>query len=861
MRSASIFAPVLVTCFAALLPFARAVPALPGTLPAFIDEHCVDCHDSESHKGDFDLTALKFDLANASTFTTWVKVHDRVLAGEMPPKKEPRPAHDDLAAFVQTLTSSLTKAEQTDLARQGRATERRLNRYEYENAVRDLLDAPWLPIRDALPEDGESQRFNKSGTALDVSHVQMGRYLTVADFALRQVMAQQATRPETRTVRYYAREQASYTGPMRYSEFNTRPERATFPLLGTTAQPEVATGKQPLTVGAADPVTREQEAVGLVASSYEPLEPQFNSFSAPVSGHYRLRLSAYTIWAGPGKDPAKWYIPDFNTLSPGRRSEPVTLYSQRPPRSLRWLGKFDVGVTPAVYELETDLLAGETIRPDAARLFRSRPPGYINPLAQADGQPGLAVRWLEVEGPLYEAWPTAGQKLLFGDLPLRASPVAGQPPEVVSKNPHRDAATLLRHFMTRAYRRPVTDADVKRMLAVVEHARNSGSGFADAMITGYTAVLCSPSFLYLEEKPGPLDDYAIASRLSFFLTNSPPDDELRALAARHRLHRPDVLRRQTDRLLDSAKSRRFVDAFLSYWVDLRKMNAASPDEQLYPDYYLDDLLTESAIEETQLFFAELLKHDLPARNLVQSNFIMANERLAEHYGLPPISGVKLRRVTLPPDSPRGGLLTQASILKVTANGTTTSPVIRGAWIMERIVGHPVPPPPPSVPAVEPDIRGSTTIREQLVKHRSQTTCANCHAKIDPAGFALESFDVFGGFRDRYRAVDETSPHEQGIGKNGQKFTFHRALPVDCSGELADGRTFTDVRDFKRLLLEDERQIARNLTRQLLVYATGAAPRFSDRPAVEHILDQSTAGGYGVRSLIHQIVQSPLFLEK
>jgi len=239
---------------------------------------------------------------------------------------------------------------------------------------------------------------------------------------------------------------------------------------------------------------------------------------------------------------------------------------------------------------------------------------------------------------------------------------------------------------------------------------------------------------------------------------------------------------------------------------------------------------------------------------------MLNERLAAHYHLPPVEGVALRRVSLPKGSPRGGLMTQASVLKVTANGTTTSPVLRGAWIMERILGKPPPPPPPSVPAVEPDIRGAVTIRQQLDKHRSQARCAACHAKIDPAGFALENFDVMGGWRERYRAQGDGVP-DKGLGKNGQKFAFHSAQPVDASGELPDGRSFGDIRELKRLLLDDEKQVARNLARQLAVYATGAPIRFGDRPQIEQVLDRASSSHYGVRSIVHAIVSSDLFLEK
>ena len=239
---------------------------------------------------------------------------------------------------------------------------------------------------------------------------------------------------------------------------------------------------------------------------------------------------------------------------------------------------------------------------------------------------------------------------------------------------------------------------------------------------------------------------------------------------------------------------------------------------------------------------------------------MLNERLATHYGLPPVEGVALRKVKLPADSPRGGLLTQASVLRVTANGTTTSPVVRGAWITERILGQPPDPPPPGVPAIEPDIRGAVTIRAQLELHRKSATCAACHAKFDPVGFALENFDVYGGWRDRYRAMGD-GPHVEGIGKNGQVFAFHLAQSVDASGKLSDGRSFQNIHELKKLLLADERFIARNVTRQLVIYATGAPIRFGDRPRIEQILDRSADSQYGIRTLILEIVQSDLFLDK
>ncbi len=258
-----------------------------------------------------------------------------------------------------------------------------------------------------------------------------------------------------------------------------------------------------------------------------------------------------------------------------------------------------------------------------------------------------------------------------------------------------------------------------------------------------------------------------------------------------------------------------------------------------------------------MFVAELLRQDLPAQNIVDSDFTFLNERLARHYGIEGVAGTPMRKVELDEDSVRGGLMTQASVLKVTANGITTSPVMRGVWVTERILGFETPPPPP-VPAGEPDIRGAVTIRQQIEAHRADPSCAVCHARMDPPGLALESFDVMGAWRDRYRAVNEEVPAHPGVGLDGQVFKFHFALPVDPSGRLIDGREFDDVRQLKAMLLVDQEQIARNLLRQLTIYATGAPIGFSDRRAIETMLENTRPSQFGVRSLVHQVVQSDLF---
>ncbi len=775
-------------------------------------------------EGGLDLTSI-VTKEIASHSNLWEKVHDRVAKGEMPPKQT-LPA-DRLHPFLNPLYEELVVIDQEKMRTEGRAQWRRMNRYEYENALRDLFDAPWLQLRDQLPEDGEAERFNKIGGALDISHVQMARYMQTADLAMRLLLPTTTKAPERSVTRYYAREQPSMNRKMRFSEFNRSAERATFPLIDYRADLDVLNKTDiPFTVGSADPDQQAREAIGVVASSYEPIEIRFDRFHAPQSGRYLLRFRGYTFWAGPEKSD-KWWRADREDISIGRRPEPVTIYSELPPRQLRRLGQFDFQIEPTVQELAVDLLEGETIQPDAVRLFRSRPPNWHNPLAQKDGMPGVAFQYLEVEGPIIDQWPTQAHQLLLGDLPFE---IAND--KRVRLAPHvapEDLEGSLMRFAKAAFRRPVTSEECKPFFKVIASALSQKVDAFDALLAGYTAVLCSPDFLGLDATPGPLNDLEVAKRLSLFLWNTIPDDGLLQQTQNKRLQDSAVIQQEVDRMLRDERSRRFIDAFLAYWLDLRRINDTSPDAELYPDYYLDDALVDSALEETQMFFERLIKDNLPTRTLIHSDFAILNERLGQHYGVKTDMSCQMRILPLPPESPRGGILTQASVLKVTANGTTTSPVVRGAWMMERILGQKPPAPPPSVPAIEPDTRGATTVRQQLELHRKIESCNQCHAKIDPIGFALESFDVLGGWQDRYRSLGTEGEKTDGYGKNGQPLAFRKNQPVDASGNLEDGREFRDIRELKQLLLKDERLIARNLLKQLLIYATGSPIRFGDRP--------------------------------
>ena len=380
---------------------------------------------------------------------------------------------------------------------------------------------------------------------------------------------------------------------------------------------------------------------------------------------------------------------------------------------------------------------------------------------------------------------------------------------------------------------------------------NAGRTFEQAVRAGVTAVLCSPQFLLLNRETA-VDDYTLAARLSYFLWSSMPDEQLIRLAAAGKLRDPAVRRAEVERLIRDPRSDRFVDNFTGQWLDLRDIEFTTPAQKLYPEF--DPLLQEAMLTETREFFRHLLHENLDITNFIDADFSFLNERLARHYGIPGVKGNEhFRKVTLPPDSIRGGVLTQASLLKVTANGTTTSPVIRGVWVLDNMLGRPAPPPPPGVPAVEPDIRGATTIREQLDKHRDIASCARCHKRIDPPGFALEQFDAIGGERTYYRSLGD------GKAIPGNK-SYRQGLDVEPAATLADGRHFDDFRQFRERLLEDRNQFARALATKLLVYATGRPVTSGDRDAVDFVVEQAAARESGLKSMIHAVVESRLFLQ-
>ena len=870
----------------------NASPAAPPPAPpdkaltVFIGAHCLSCHDATTKKGGLDLTALSPDANDPKAFATWVKVHDRVAAGEMPPKSiKNRPNAKEIAAALDPLAAKLVAAERTRNGTAGRATFRRLTRTEYEYTIQDLFGFNGMPLKDELPADGTAAGFNKVGEALDISHVQVAKYLDAARLTLDRAIATRAAAPTAYKRRLYPGDEYPFFVGLTGGDcvlLKDKKRDPAWPLLDH----QLPSDKVHYYI---ESVLRPSKgAVGVFRHTDDSFNPGFHQFSPLLPGRYKLRLSVWSFW---------W---DKGEVKPSKRTQVVGI---RTARGL--VGCFDApSMESKVHEIEVwlepnDLLLFNTDSLENVHVYN------LKGRAKEYQGPGIAVDWLDVEGPIHDTWPPPAHKLLFGNMPLKklslnpnAGPVQALPlrtpllrdrrrnstyPQgwhdhgkldgtwaVTSGDPLADAKKLLKPFLTRAFRRPVTDAQVERFTELVRVRITAGDAFEDAMRMAFTAALCSPEFLFRVEKGGRLDDYEIASRLSFFLWCSLPDDELLDLARRGELKKGgDTLRNQVRRMLKDPRSDRFVEDFLGQWLSLHDIASTTPDRQLYPDFkpYLQDCM----IGETHAFFRQLLDYNLGIANLVDSDFAMLNAELGKLYGIADApAGHKFSRVYLPPGTHRGGVMTQASVLKVTANGTQTTPVKRGAWVMDRMLGTPPEPPPPGITGIDPDLRGTTTIRQQLAKHRDNVSCASCHKKIDPPGFALESYDVIGRWRDRYRSKEKGDPVKAFVGEGHYGVSYKLALPVDPSGETADGVAFKDIVEFKKLLLRDERQLAKNYLQRLTVYATGREVGFADRKAINAILDKcgnvnktelTNFGAYRMRSLIEELVVSDLFLAK
>ncbi|HVV98703.1 MAG TPA: DUF1592 domain-containing protein [Planctomycetaceae bacterium] len=791
------------------LVFADPPAAAPADAAPFAEQfqpllkrHCMKCHQGEQPKGKFRLDSLTADFADASVRRRWSAVIERITAGEMPPEDEPKVPENDVRLLSEWATPRMQAAEAAARAAQGRTVLRRLNRVEYENTINDLLGVQ-AKLQKMLPQDGAADGFDNAGAALHTSSFLLEKYLEAADLALELAIANRAQRPPLIDQKYSLKEG--------------------HPVKGST-----------------EDVYRfgnDGEVICFCSSEWHNVS--ISPFYPPDPGMYRFRISASAIQSK--EKPVTFRVTQNGARLTGKSG--LIGYFDAPPDA------------PTVFEFTRYMDARTTISILPYGLAHANTVNKIGG-EKWDGQ-GLAVQSVEITGPLYDGWPSPSHRRLFGNLEQKKFPsnYFNDYVEVISSEPRADAARILTDFARRAFRRAVTTDEVAPFVMVAMARLEQGSTFEQALRAAFKGVLISPDFLFLREQPGTLDDFALASRLSYFLWSTMPDDELLATAERHELSRPEVLRAQVERMLAHPKAAAFTENFTGQWLALREIDATEPSYLLYPEF--DHLLKVSMIRETELFFDEILRNDLSVTNFVTSDFTMLNGRLARHYGIPGPDGWEFQKTSLPPESHRGGVLTMASVLKVTANGTTTSPVTRGAWVLDRILGTPPKPPPADVAAIVPDIRGATTIREQLAKHRSVESCAACHRHIDPPGFALENFDCIGGWRENYRVTGNGDE----VIVDGRRMHYHRGKKVDATSVTADGEPIDNIDQLKPILLRDKPQLARALTRKLITYATGRAPQAADQVAVEAIVAKVAAKDYGLRSILHEIVQSDMFRQK
>jgi len=777
-----------------------------------IADSCIHCHD-ESTDTSLNFESLDFDLENKKTFAMWERVFDRVTAGEMPPKDDDRPDSKVQKKALSQIHAGLTQRSLAIQKENGRSAVRRLTNTEYEYSLHDLLGIKTELAR-LLPKERDVG-FDTVAENQGISQLHAKAWLNAADQAIDSAI-NLGVRPDEE--------------PMEFEMLELESVKDHF---AKKDDDHIILGK-------------EDDGIVIFESNSAYLYSLKKS-GVEHSGIFRIQAEAETF----------------------RSETPIVLaflagnYNRG---QSRIIGYFDVEPDePLEVDFEATLRRGEYIFPQAFEIMRPKDNSNVwNVGADKYEGDGLKLKWVSIDGPLHNEWPPVSATNLLPGVEFKKREHLGWKNnkhiqyDIIT--PDKKLATIqkgLRKLAARAFRRPLEPGEEKVFLKIADKALKEGASFEEASRLSMRSVLCSPHFLFHSGNPGPLDDFSLASRLSYFFWKSIPDSELLKIANEGKLTDDAVLRKQVDRMLDDPRSNRFVSDFIGQWLELRRIDATVPDKALYPEF--DPILRLAMMQESEAFFAELIKEDLSVTNLVDSDFMMINRRLARHYGVEDIEGQHIRRVKTK-GTVRGGLMTQASVLKTSANGTTTSPVRRGNWVLTSILGTPSPPPPPNIGSIEPDTRGTSTIREELDAHRNTAACNSCHKNIDPPGFALESFDVIGGFREKYRSVEHGEPQkERLLGRNIWEYKLN--LPVDASGVTPDGETFNGIVSYKKTLARKKRKLAENLVRQLVIYSTGAEIQFADREKIDAILDQCKKNDYGIRSLVHAIVQSELFRHK
>ena len=764
----------------------------------FFQEHCNRCHGEKKQKGDLRVDDLKVDLQSPATMAHWEEIMNRINSGDMPPDDEPRPNPAEISRVVDWIVQQLRESESVRQSSAGEAVAfRKLTRDEYANTIRDLLGVNFdVKAPSGLPEDPDWKGFERIGSVLTLSPAHIEKYLAAADAILDEALSLRPE-PKREVIRWEAFD-------MRWKDFKQEYE----------------------TRGIADKVR-----IDIVPRNYTT---DTWNVDIKTTGDYIVRLKLSGLRPEGGRAPRlKVYLSSINTTLleqdiDAPEDKPITVEA----RVHLVAGKYPVRLINAVPGPNPE---GRRSRhsgtPNAFTSTRSRVPWQLK-LTDDDFkpiQPTLIIDSVEWDGPIVDSWPTKAHREIYCS---------------------KDAREILTRFATRAWRRPVVVTEIEPFMKSVDAAAALGDSFEVAVKNGLMGILCAKSFLYLEEgdvvKRSPtISDNELASRLSYFLWSSMPDSRLLELAAKGSLHDGETLKSEVNRMLKDARASEFANSFPRQWLQLRKVGMFPPDKELYPDY--DENLEQSMVAETLGFFGEVLRRNESLREFIHSDWTMLNERLAMHYGIEGIRGDQIQRVLLKPDTHRGGLLTQGSILSLTSDGTRHRPVHRGVWMLESIIGKPPPPPPANVPALStPDAKAKkTTVREKLELHRADPNCNACHSKIDPLGIAFDNYDAIGHWRTVETVRDGTGSDPM----------------LDASGVLTDGRKFADSEGLKKILLQDLDKFAVSFTEKLATYALRRGMTFSDREELKRIAEQSKATDYQLATLIESLVTSPLFLKR
>ena len=747
---------------------------LPASVTSVVNTYCVSCHDAEVKKGGLDLERISaVDVTRHSD--EWERVIRKIQARQMPPVGKERPTEKAYDEAVSRLAASLDRAAARNPNPGRTDTFRRLNRTEYQNAIRDLLA---LDIESAalLPKDDASHGFDNV-TVGDLSPTLLDRYISAAGKISRLAVGAPRREPGGET-------------------FRLRPD-----------------------------LTQEEPVEGL------PLGTRGGALlpcTFPRDGEYEIQIRLTR-----DRNEEVEGLHEAHELEVLLDRENVRAFTITPPKGDRNFEKVDAHLKVRVPVKAGRHQLGVTFLKNPSSLIETRRQPYLARY-NMHRHPRLtpAVYQVTVNGPYDSTGP--------GESPSRRRIFVSQPAKPGEEEPC--AERILSTLMRRAYRRPVNSADLQKPMEFYRQAK-AEDGFEAGIETALSAVLVSPEFLFhIEQAPAGvapntvyrINDLALASRLSFFLWSSIPDDELLTTAERGELHKPRVLEKQVRRMLADARAANLAGNFAAQWLYLRNLESFTPDLRLFPDF--DDNLRQAFRRETELHFETVLREDRSVLDLLKADYTFLNERLAKHYGIPNVYGSRFRRVALGRDSERGGLLRQGSILTVTSYATRTSPVIRGHWILGNLLGTPPPPPPANVPALrENTVSASLPMRERLAAHRANTACAGCHNLMDPVGFSLENFDAVG----RWRTVED-------------------GLPIDVRGGLPDGSTFAGVAGLEEGLRARPELFVGTLTEKLLTFALGRGVASADAPAVRKIVRDARADDYRFSSVILGIINSTPF---